>query len=663
MSGLLGISVGALNNAMTGVTVAGHNIANANTPGFSRQNIEQTTNTPVMTGGGYVGQGANVNAITRMYDSFLTQQVRQATSQATESSTYVDQMKRIDNLLGDPTAGLSPALTEFFSGVQQVAAKPADMAARQSMLSSAQSLAGRFQSIDSQFNNLRSAVNNDIQSSVSRINGIAKQISGINDKIALLSANATAGQQPNDLLDQRDQMVLDLNKEIRADVVLAKDGSYGLFTSSGQPLVLGNQSYTLSTLPDAENPTDIQVTVAVGPTQMRLRAQDLSGGALGGSLAFRQGGLTDAQNALGRIAIALTEGINDQHQLGQDVNGALGGVFFQPTNSGNPNIAHANAANTGTGVASASVTGNLGDYSLLTGSDYRLAYDGANYSLTRLSDNTVTALPGIPATVDGITINVAGTPVAGDQFLITPTLYGAQQFAVALVDVRKIAAANPTSAAANINNAGSGTISGDKVTDAAALVGTPPLFTDSYQIQFSDASGSLTYDLIDTTAGGTPVSIGGVPQTGIAYNSANGATLSFNGIQFQISGAPATGDRFTVGQNLNGAGDNRNANAIGLMQAQGIMAKSNAAANGMSYGVAYGQLVSQVGNKTSQLQVSSDSLATVAAAAQQTQNQLSGVNLDEEASNLIRYQQAYQAAGKMVTIAGVLFDTILNIRS
>lgn len=648
MPGLYGISVGALNNAMTGVYTAGHNISNANTPGYSRQTIEQTTNDPLRTGAGFIGQGATVGAITRLYDGFLTQQVRQANSQAMESSTYLAQMQSIDRLLSDPNAGLSPALTAFFKGVQEVAAKPADIAARQSMLSSAQSLEARFKSINTQFTDLRAAVNTDIQASVTHINALTRQIATMNDQIALLSANAAAGQQPNDLLDKRDTMVLELNKEIRADVVLGGDGSYGLFSSTGQPLVLGNLAYTLSTVPDADNPTDTQVTVALGSSSMRLRAQDLSGGKLGGSLAFRQGGLTDAQNALGRLAIAMTESVNDQHRLGQDLNGALGGVLFTATNSANPNIVYPNSANTGAGVVTASVTSASGNYGLLTASDYRLTYTALNtYSLTRLSDNTVTALTtaGLPATVDGVTISVPTTPAIGDQFMITPTRYGAAQFSVALTDVRKIAAATPISTAAGLSNAGSGTVS-------AGTVNAPPPTNANLQqpvtITFTSAT---TFDV---------TGVGTLNPVGVAYTA--GANITYNGWTIQINGTPGVNDTFTVGPNANGLGDNRNARAIGQMQMQGLMGRSAPGATGITYGEAYGQIVSQVGNKSSQLQVNSDSLKALAAAAEKSQNAVSGVNLDEEASNLMRYQQVYQAAGKMVSIAGVLFDTILNIR-
>ncbi len=643
MGGLYSIGAGALNNAQIEVTTAGHNIANANTPGFSRQVANQTTNTPSFSGVGFIGQGASVTNITRVYDAFLGQQVRQANSQAAEASTYLDRMQHVDGMVGDPSAGLSPALMEFFQGLQAVSATPADMSARQSLLSSAQSLASRFHSLDSQLSDLRSQTNLDIQSSVTSINTLAGQIAALNDSISLSSASAGSGQQPNDLLDQRDMLVAELNKEIRADVVAGSNGTYSLFLANGQALVLGTQAYTLGTVPDAENIRDTQVTISVGTTQMRLRPEDLSGGKLGGLMAFRQGGLTDAQDALGRIAIAVTESVNAQHQLGMDLNGDLGGNFF--TVGGSTVAVSRNDGNNST--VGAVVSATISDYTALQPSDYRLTYDGTDYILTRLSDSTVTNLgAALPATVDGMTITLtsvvapATAPATGDQFLLSPVRSGATNFAVVLSDLRDIAAAAPIRTAVDTANTGTGTIS-------AGTVNPLPLnanLQDTVTITFDDPP--TTFDVVDTTTATALAS-------DVAYTS--GADITYNGWTMQISGAPAAGDVFTVSTNNNGWGDNRNARLMAALQTQPLINGS------ASYSTAYAQLVSQVGNKTHELQVSSESQSNLATAATNAQSTLSGVNLDEEASNLMRFQQAYQAAAKIVSIAGVLFDTILGI--
>ncbi len=641
MGGLYSIGAGALNNAQIQVTTAGHNIANANTPGYSRQEANQTTNTPSFSGVGFIGQGASVSNITRVYDAFLGQQVRQANSQASEASTYLDRMQHVDSMVGDPSAGLTPALMDFFQGMQAVAASPADMSARQSLLSSAQSLASRFHSLDTQLSDLRSQTNLDIQASVTSINTLAGQIAALNDSIALSSASAGTGQQPNDLLDQRDTLVAELNKEIRADVVAGSNGTYSLFLTNGQALVLGTQAYTLGTVADAENIRDTQVTISVGATQMRLRPQDLSGGKLGGLMAFRQGGLTDAQNALGRIAIAVAESVNAQHQLGMDLNGDLGGDFF--TAGGSSVSVVANAGNNAT--VNTQVSATIADYTALEPSDYRLVYDGTDYILTRLSDGTATNLgAALPATVDGMTITLdsvdapATEPATGDQFLLSPNRSGATNFAVVLSDLRTVAAAAPIRTATGAGNTGSGAVS-------AGTVNPLPLN--------ADLQNTVTITFVDATHFDVVDAVNGALAANVLYTS--GSDVTYNGWTMQISGQPAAGDIFTVSANGNGWGDNRNARLMAALQTQTLINGS------ASYSTAYAQLVSQVGNKTHELQVSSESQSNLATAANNAQSTLSGVNLDEEASNLMRYQQAYQAAAKIVSIAGVLFDTILNI--
>ena len=636
-SSIYGIGTGALANAQAGVLTAGHNIANADTPGFSRQTVEIKANEAFFSGSGFVGTGASVSAIKRSYDSYLVDHVRQSNSDAASQSTYLTQMKQIDDLLGDPTAGLAPALNGFFQSVQTVSAQPADLSARQALVSSAQSLAVRFRSFDSQLTGMRDAVNRSIQTSVGTINSMAQQIANLNDRISRLAGVASSGKQPNDLLDQRDAVLADLNKEVGANVVVASNGSYSVFLTGGQPLVLGNEAYALKAVADQENAAELQVSVAIGnqgASQLRLRTEDIAGGKLGGFLSFRREGLTDTQNALGRIAIAVGSSVNDQHHLGVDLNGKFGGDLFAIPVP----VVIANANNDKTSAAAVSVS--VADYSTLEASDYRLSYDGSDYSLTRLSDNAVVYSDAVfPATVEGMSISLdSGSMASGDRFLIQAVRPGASALEVVLKDLRSIAAAAPMRTAAELTNTGTGSVS------AGSVNAPPPPNADlqnTVQIEFESPT---TFKVTGT---------GTNDPTGVVYSA--GQDISYNGWTIQISGRPAVGDIFTVRANTNGSGDNRNAQLLAGLQMAG-------AVGGANFTVAYGQLVSQVGNKTSELQITSDAQASLAAAAQKSQNAVSGVNLDEEASNLIRYQQAYQAAGKMISIANTLFDTIINLR-
>lgn len=632
---IFNIGVGALNAAQAGLLTTGHNISNAATPGFNRQQTVQTTNTPQFTGAGFLGQGTNVVTVKRIYSQFLANQVMSAQTQQSELSTYSNEIKQIDNLLADQSAGVSPALQEFFNGVQEVSASPASIPARQAMLSGAQALVARFQALDQRLGEMRDGVNTQITSTVTEINSYAQQIASLNQRIVLAQA-AGPTQPANDLLDQRDQLIDELNQRIRVTTTTEADGSYSVFIGSGQPLVVGQQSFGLTATPAADDPERMEVGLAKpGGGTIALQESLLSGGTLGGLLAYRSQTLDPAQNGLGRIAIGLAQTFNDQHRLGQDLLGNLGGNFFAA-----PPAPRVYAASTNSGGAN--VTASISNAANLSDSDYRITYAAGNYTLIRLSDNTTTNLGAFvaPVTVDGVTFSNTGTAAAnGDTFLIQPTRTGARDIAVAITDARNIAAAAPVRTSATLANTGTATIS-------VGSVDAPPPTNANLQQPVTITFTSPTTFNVTGTGTGNPV--------GLTYTA--GANISYNGWTLQISGTPAAGDSFSVGPNTQGVADNRNALALGQLQTQNTLLGGTA-----SYQSAYSQIVSEVGNKAREVEVTLSTQDSLVSQAQSAQQSLSGVNLDEEAANLLRYQQAYQAAGKMIDIASKLFDELLAI--
>ncbi len=649
MADIFSIGVSGLNAAQAGLATTSHNISNASTPGYSRQEIVQTAAAPQLTGGGFFGQGVQVSTVKRIYSNFLASQVTQAQTQSSQLDSYYAQISQIDNLLGNSSAGLAPALNDFFSGVQAVAANPADVPSRQALLSSAGTLVSNFQSLDQQLEQIRDGVNSQIASSVSAINGFAQQIASLNQSVAQAQAGG-AGQPPNDLLDQRDQLVTELSQQVQATVVKQSDGSYDVFVGNGQPLVLGDQGYSLSAVPSPADPQDTAVACDAGGSSVPLADSSLQGGPLGGLLAFRDETLDATQNALGRIAIGLGQAFNAQHALGQDLNGALGGAFFTvPGPAVLPSSANA---------GSASVSATVADASALTTSDYQLRYNGASggnesYTLTRLSDGATMALSfpsagGYPysTTVDGVALTIGAGAAQNDSWKIEPTRDGASGIGVAITDPAKIAAASPISTAASLRNQGDATISAGNVSSAAGL----PL-TGTITLTYSAAGNQLIVS--------GPVSAG-------PFTYASGSTVSFNGISFAISGTPADGDTFTVQPNTGGVADNRNALALAALQTASTLGRDTGVAGStptLSFTGAYAALAAQIGDKTSAVQVQQSAQQSLLAQTQQAQQSVSGVNLDEEAANLLRYQQAYQAAGKMLQIASTLFQSILAIGS
>ncbi|HUX26983.1 MAG TPA: flagellar hook-associated protein FlgK [Burkholderiales bacterium] len=645
-SSIYSIGTSGMNAAMAGLVTTGQNIANASTPGYSRQEIVQAANLPQATGSGFLGQGVSVITVKRIYSDVIANQLTVAQAQGSHLDAYNAQITQLDNMLGDPTAGLTPALQNFFTGVAAVAATPADVTSRQAMLSSANSLTATFQRLDQQIEQMRSGVNAGISNGISSINGYAQQIAGLNKTI--LATESSTGQPANDLRDQRDSLVASLNQQIGASVVKGSNGSYDVFVGNGQPIVLGNQAINLVAARSPQDPQRLEVGYQSGASTVLLPESGIQGGSLGGLISFRSNSLDPAQNALGRIAITVAQKFNAQSALGQDLNGALGKPLF--TVAG-PTVLQS-SGNSG----SASVTAAVQNASALTTSDYRLQYMGAsggneNYQLTRVSDGTTTAISFPTAAgsgsvnVDGIALNLTTGAATNDSWLIEPTRTGASSIAVALTDPAAIAAASPVGTSAALSNAGSGTISAASVTSVANL----PL----------PGTVTLTYD---AAANQFTVS-GAVPAAG-PFSYTAGSPISFNGISIAISGTPANGDQFTLGPNTNGTSDNSNALALAALQTANTMGQDASVAGSQpttSFGGAYTQLVTQVANIAQQTGVMDTAQQNVIAQATHAQQSVSGVNLDEEAANLLRYQQAYQAAGKMMQIANTLFQAVLAL--
>lgn len=717
-SGLFGIGITGINAAQMGMMTTGHNIANVNTAGYNRQRISQSSNVPIGTGAGFLGQGTRVDTVSRIYNSVITNQINQSQANASELSKYYDQIKQIDNMLADDQAGLSPTLQDLFKGVQTVAANPSQIPARDSLVSSAQTFASRLQNLDSRLSAMYDGVNSQLQSTVSSINSYATQIADLNQRI--IAAQAAVNQPANDLLDQRDQLIADLNKEVRVSTVSESDGSLSVFVGTGQQLVVGTRANSLQVQPSVADPQRMAVGLTTATSVQELPENLLTGGNLGGLLTFRSQALDTAANSLGQVAASVALTFNAQHALGQDMLGNIAGSpnfisnFFtmaQPKS-------WANELNTGTGTLAASFVSpppmsvNGGAFSLsydattgtytaiqksngaqwsqsgagalnnliqqvntatgvtldmstanfttnLTTSDYRVGFDGTNYTVTRLSDNkqwsnaSATTLSANVAASEGFSFTLGGAMAAGDSFLVQPTREAARNLSVnpaVISDSRLFAAGQPVRTAAGATNLGTATISPGNVTVGyTAPTGTITMTYNAGVLTFSGPGvGSVTA----TTGSGTTTAAGSGPYTPPSTQ------YVINGFTFQISGTPQNGDTFTLAPNTNGVADGRNANLLGQLQTQGTVDGGAA-----SFQAGYARLVGNIGNKTREAQVTRDAQQALVDQSTAAREAQSGVNLDEEAANLLKYQQAYQASAKMLTIGSQLFDTILSIHS
>lgn len=628
-SSVFNIGLTGLNAAQVNLATTGHNIANAATPNYHRQSVVLQASFPNVSGDGVFGTGVDVNTVQRAYSEFLDSQVTAATGRLAYLSAYDAQIAQMDNLLADPNSGLTPALSEFFNTVNEVSADPDASATRQGMLSGATTLTSRFHAIEQRLSGMFAAANSQIKDMVTSINGLAKEIASLNHSIIV----AEAGGGPhaaNDLRDQRDHIISQLNKLTGTSTALQADGSVNVMIGSGQNLVIGDVPLSLETSISREDARRLDIGYA-GVGGSSIVTPSLTGGQLGAVLAFQRNELDPALSSLGRIATVLAQQFNDQHRLGQDLAGQPGGDFF----SIDPPEVLGRSNNTGTASISASIV----DATVLTTSEYRIGYSAGNYTVTRMSDLTSTTYTTLPQTIDGVRITLdSGTPANGDSFMLQPTRGGARSIAVALVDGAQIAAAAPVRTAPGNNN------SGQAVIDSGVVNGPPPTNTNLLQpvtITFTSASVFS----VSGTGTGNP--------SGLAYTSGN--PISYNGWTVSISGTPRVGDTFTVTPNTGGISDGRNVSLLAKLQtASGVGGTA-------SYQGSYSTIVAGVGSKTREVKVATAAQETLVEQSETAQQSFSGVNLDEEAANLIRYQQLYQANAKVIEIASKLFDSLLAL--
>jgi flagellar hook-associated protein 1 FlgK len=625
LSDLFGISISALQAFQTAIAVTGQNIANANTPGYAEESVNLAAAAPQSNGSTPIGSGVDVSSISRAVDSLNNSQLNASQSSLGQLNSLQTYTNQLDNIIGTTAGGLTTALQNYYNAWSTVANDPTSTAARQALIGQAQSVASAFQTTNSQLQNLSSNINSSITSDVNQINSIAASISTLNQQIVVGSAQA-GGQAPNELLDQRDAALSSLSKLVGVTTNTDSNGALNVFVGNGQPLVLQGSTTKLTTVANPFNASQLEISTSTD--NGNIISSQITSGDLGGLLAARSQAVEPAINQVGQIATALSTSANAQQNAGLDLNGQFGANMFSVAAP----QATASSDNTGTATASVSIT-NVG---ALTANDYLLSYKGGSYSLTNASTGSAVAVSGTgtagnPLTADGLSIVLSGTPAAGDQFLIQPTAQAAGSFSVALTNPTQIAAAGAIQTSAADGNTGTGTISAGTVLDAA----NPNLLTPT-TIQFTSA---------------TTYSVNGAG----SYAYTSGGNIAQNGWQAQIAGTPAMGDVFTVQSNAGSAGDNRNALASANQQSAGVLLNGTTSING-----AASALVTAIGSQAQQVNTAQTAQTAVNSQALATVQSVSGVNLDEEAANLLQWQQAYQASAQALAIGNQTFTTLMD---
>ncbi|MDP2325949.1 MAG: flagellar hook-associated protein FlgK [Gammaproteobacteria bacterium] len=629
MSGTITNGLSALIAAQRALQATSNNIANANTAGYVRQRVEFVERPGTPLGQVTIGAGVAISDVARVYDQFLTDSLRSATSLEQRYTVFSSFATRLDSVLGNPDTGIGAAMQRFFNQVEAVGRDPTSIAQRQQLLLEGDNLATRFQQLESQLNSLGTEINNRLQKSADTISQLAGQLADVNDQI--ISAGKSAGP---DLLDRRDELLKALGGQIDITTIRQVDGSVNVMVGSGQSLVLGNRAATLTTIADPYDGSRLQLAIDNG-TNLQSISSKVSGGVVGGLLAFRNDVLDSARRDIGQLAIGIADAVNSQHRLGMDLNGNLGTDVFS---SAVPLISGA-SINTGSAV----LTGVITDARSLAGRDYELRFNGTAWSV--LDQRSGAAIPATgagttlsPLVFEGMSVTATGGAAAGDRYLLRPVVNAAQGIRVLLDAPDKIAAAAPLTARVPAGNLSQATVSTPSVTDIA----DPKLRTPA-TILFTTPNSYVVF------TGTGADQIGPLPYT-------SGGAISFAGWTATVSGQPQAGDSFLVSAAGAGSGDNTNILALSSVSQLGFF----------------------VGGSQTLADLGADIVATVGSVANRASNEVkvqqgllqqaeidlenvSGVNLDEEAANMLRYQQAYLAASKVISIADNLFHNLLQV--
>ena len=665
---LLNIGMSGLAAGHSSLLTTGNNIANVDTAGYSRQQTVQSTKGSVQNGNVFIGTGTTLADVRRVYNSYLDAQLQTTTSLNSDAQAYLGQATQVDKLLSDSGTGITKTLQSFFSSLQTLSANSNDSAARQALLTNAQGLSSRFNAISQQLNQQGTYINDQLGSMADQVNKLAATVAAYNKKISEVSGS---GGMPNDLLDQRNETVRQLS-ELVGTQVTETNGRLDIYLGSGQPLVIGDTANTLRVVADKNDPTRSSIIMDRGSSTIDITSR-VSGGEMGGLLRYRDDVLTPAVNNLGRIAMVVTDQVNKQLGQGLDQNGNFGSALFNDINSLKA-ISQRSIANASNNPASGNLNVTIKDTSKLAASDYQVTFTSAtDYSVRRLSDNTdmgSSTLGATPALViDGFSLSLNAGPVnAGDTFKITPTRSSAADMTTVMTDTKTLATAAPLTSAKASGNDGTGAVSQPSLSTALDIY--DPVQRLEVQTAVKAAmpvrllmTSSTAYEMFD--AKGTSIGTGSIVpgqnndlSISVPYTDAGGVAKTFK-VAMTISGSPAKDDSFNISMTAPGSTDNRNAQALLGLQTKATVG-ANATSPGVSFTDSYAGLVSSVGSQTRQGQLDATATDTILTQARNSRDSLSGVDLDEETGNLIKFQQYYSASSQIIKTAQEIFSTLIN---
>ncbi|MET1115421.1 MAG: flagellar hook-associated protein FlgK [Comamonas sp.] len=646
---LLNVGSGALMANQIALQTIGNNIANANTPGYSRQTVSMRTNFGQDIGNGYVGNGVNVESIVRNYSALLNRQSNTAGAIQAADLARASSLAQMQETFAGGKSGLGASMNEMLNAFSDVVNAPTDLTARNVVLTRMTELAGRFKAASSSLDELEYTNRQQIQNDVTLVNSLASQVAGLNTQI---SRSQAAGLTPNDLLDKRDQLVREMNQYVQTSQVDGADGTLNLFVGRSQALVLGSTASQLSIGEPLQYPGSGELSLYFnqpGNAPVELSASMVGGGEIAGLLKFNNDDLSEGRNLLGRLAQVISTTLNAQQTQGLTLSGAAGSALFSQVTQvpGYTAIDGISASVSFVDTRSGADPKPVLDVSAYVASDYEVIFGaGGKVNLVRLADGLTRGYDDVAAlsaqTVDGLQFNISGGGALNETVLFKPFSSSAATMEALVLSPQDLAVSNAVSASINTGNGGTLQLSGLKVTGA----GLPDAASAGVEIRFAvdPATKAVTY----------------TASTGATGSYVPGQPIRIDGWEITLSGSPHAGDSVLVANAKSAAlGDNWKRDA-GNATAFLALRDAKLFDGGTSLSDGFSTLIAQVGTRTQSAKLAADLSGTIAKNLEADRNSVSGVNLDEEAAKLLQYQQAYQASAKMLQIAQSIFDSMIS---
>lgn len=613
----LSIASSALQNAAVGLRTAANNISNAAAPGYSRQEVQMVTQISNRLGSSsWVGNGANIGAINRIHSDLMNNQVNIATSAAKKNDLYLQNTTQLESLLSNLDSNISSAMGEFYSAASALGASPGSTSAQARLMNAASSIANQFQEMDLHFDNFVQGVNESMSGVVSDLNSMAQELANIN-------ADENAGS--NEMLDRQELLAAKISEKVSAQVIRKPGGQMDILMSNGQPLVIGSSNYKITTFRSLDDPEHFDLgQVLKDGTIVQLGDSAITGGELAGLLEFRKDTLTATRNTLGRMATVFAQSVNEMQKLSQTNTGQQGSEMFHIDDP----VVYTYKTNQGDAQLKASIT----DTSSITAASYRIAKTSSGWEITNLSSNQVTSTPSLPISIDGFDLDIdSGSVSDGDRFRLDPARNGLGSIKMLINNVDQLSIGYPVYAKADAQNIGPATINFIK----PASTSWDPSIQDALDVDYDSVNGF-------TIAGSPPDNV---------TQEIDGWTIEQNGWIMKIQGTPADGDIFHIGA-ASTSGDGRAANDLAGLQNERLIA------GGFTISGSYSAMVDKIGSQGRIAASAYDASQVLLDQATSNRDNISGVNLDEEAVSLTKWQQMFQAASKMVTVTNSMLDSL-----